>query len=380
MQKKIGTPFGISHTQRSNMPSSSPIAVPTAPPAVKARSARAVITTEQKSALLVFYEQKDTHPSNIESHALAERLGLTQRQVQIWFQNRRARAPRAECEEPLFKPFGVTYSNYYTHPFPPSPTDPSSTTPPSSPQHKAKLAKRERDSDSQHSTSTSPSPERQSMFVTEPPKRRKCEGTQGPRRAGFDWKQPELLFPISAEVLTSQHVLPPMSLSQHVVPSMPLSTLAAVSSMPPAAPKATAPSAEPWARHLAHPAVGPVSVPGPVTAPVAVPGPVTAPIAVSGPVTASCHYPGVHAMLLPMHFTSLTSPPVNRPTAQMLADRLAHGRAIKQQQQQLEQRSLAPPPPPPPPTTSPTVVEQEPQLKAVDALLLIAQGWTSKSP
>jgi len=140
-----------------------------AAPSVTTKRFRSHISEGQKQKLTKAFETVQ-HPSNTEAQALADALEMPIRTVQVWFQNRRARAARMSSKQP-------------SAPCPPSPE--GTTSQPGSPRCRSEAT-------------PSPSPERSSSTSDgwcRPTKRRKCEGTQGPRnpQAGFDWKTPELI-------------------------------------------------------------------------------------------------------------------------------------------------------------------------------------------
>ncbi|KAI8093653.1 uncharacterized protein BX664DRAFT_385051 [Halteromyces radiatus] len=60
------------------------------------KAKRKRISTQQFNRLMAIFQQTDTPSSEVREH-LAEELDMTKREVQVWFQNRRAKASRARA-------------------------------------------------------------------------------------------------------------------------------------------------------------------------------------------------------------------------------------------------------------------------------------------
>ena len=309
------------------------------------RNPRTVITAAQKESLCKAFA-RDALPSNEQTHELSELLGMTMRQVQVWFQNRRARKlkfPNGNKDHayPARDAAHVAAEIARRAVHARSPTDQASL-PPGTPPYGKPFSRLSPGSSSPSSSEIEAAAEPKAMKPNNP-KRRRCEGTQGPRRTwGFDWKQPEMLAPNEIQTRykrdnneitneTAAALAPAALAPAALTPSAPAMPMAPPAMIFRCAPVAMPPSLPPR-----------VTVPAPVAIPVyptsvAVAAPVaelTAPpttVTTSGlrwrPVSMEC-----------FHFASLTTQPSNRPTTHMLAGRLAIGRAIKQQQQQQQQQ------------------------------------------
>ncbi|OZJ01536.1 hypothetical protein BZG36_05724 [Bifiguratus adelaidae] len=84
--KKKGASGGIANS--TDKPSNAP----------PQKAKRKRITPEQLQDLVALFEQTDT-PSFEVRESLAKKLGMTNREIQVWFQNRRAKANRAKANE-----------------------------------------------------------------------------------------------------------------------------------------------------------------------------------------------------------------------------------------------------------------------------------------
>ena len=328
----IALPVPTYHNQFSWATAALRSSVPDSAATKSGRNPRTVITAAQKESLCKAFA-RDALPSNEHTHELSELLGMTMRQVQVWFQNRRARKlkfPNGNKDHayPVRDAAREAAEIARRAVQARSPTD-QATLPSGTPPYGKPFSRPSPGSSSPSSSeiegASEPKPNNN-------PKRRRCEGTQGPRRTwGFDWKQPEMLAPNETAAAPAPAALAPAALTPSAL-AMPMA--------PPAMIFRCAPVAVP-------PSVPPrVTMPAPVAIPVypasvAVAAPVAELTAPSTTVTTSGVVSGVRSRPVSMecfHFASLTTQPSNRPTTHMLAGRLAIGRAIKQQQQQQQQQ------------------------------------------
>ena len=279
------------------------------------RNPRTVITAAQKESLCKAFA-RDALPSNEQTHELSELLGMTMRQVQVWFQNRRARKlkfPNGNKDHayPARDAAHVAAEIARRAVHARSPTDQASL-PPGTPPYGKPFSRLSPGSSSPSSSEIEAAAEPKAMKPNNP-KRRRCEGTQGPRRTwGFDWKQPEMLAPNETAAALAPAALAPAALT----PSAPALPMAPPAMIFRCAPVAMPPSVPPR-----------VTVPAPVAIPVyptsvAVAAPVaelTAPpttVTTSGlrwrPVSMEC-----------FHFASLTTQPSNRQQQRLASDATA---------------------------------------------------------
>ncbi|KAI9283669.1 homeobox domain-containing protein, partial [Umbelopsis sp. AD052] len=92
------------------------------------KAKRKRITPDQFSQLMALFEHNDT-PSYEIRDKLAGKIGMSNREIQVWFQNRRAKANRAKTNEKLrsaaTKPqdYGVQFmpTQRYSYHWPPTP-------------------------------------------------------------------------------------------------------------------------------------------------------------------------------------------------------------------------------------------------------------------